>query len=119
MLLVDGLTVKGQVLYPNGRPLPGVEVYALPKDPSKPEPMGHLEVEEQTDENGRFRFENMGQREYVLNTRGGQRHRGGKLVYGSYPVTVVGGLSQQATIRKRIRKDSSLRPRKPGDKAGN
>jgi hypothetical protein len=106
---VSGVVVDDET----GLPMPGVEVYALPKDLSEPEPTGYLDAEEQTDENGRFRFENMGRREYVLHTRGGQRHRDGKLVYGSYPVTVVGGQGQQVTIRKRLREGSSLKRPKP------
>jgi hypothetical protein len=96
---VSGVVVDDET----GLPIPGVEVYALPKDYKKPEPTGYLDAEDKTDEKGRFRFTNMGQREYVLHTRGGQRHSNGKLVYGSYPVTVVGGQRQQVTIRKRLR----------------
>jgi len=106
---VSGVVVDDET----GWPIPGVEVYALPKDLNKPELTGYLDAEEKTDENGRFRFGNMGQREYVLHTRGGQRHRNGKLVYGSYPVTVVGGQSQEVTIRKRLREGSNLKPLKP------
>ncbi len=108
---VSGVVVDDET----GWPIPGVEVFALPKDHNKPEPTGYLDAEEKTDENGRFRFANMGQREYDLHTRGGQRYSNGKLVYGSYPVTVVGGQRQQVTIRKRLREGSNLKPQKPED----
>ena len=106
---VSGVVVDDET----GWPIPGVEVYALPKNHDDPEPTGYLDAEEKTDENGRFRFTNMGQREYVLGTRGGRWHSNGKLVYGSYEVTVVGGQSQEVTIRKRLQEGSKQKPRKP------
>ncbi len=108
---VSGVVVDDET----GWPIPGIEVFALPKNHDDPEPTGYLDAEEKTDENGRFRFTNMGQREYVLHTRGGRWHSHGKLVYGSYAVTVVGGQSQEVTIRKRLQGGSNLKPQKPQD----
>ena len=112
--LENGNVVTGKVIDDKtGWPIPGVEVYALPEDMSNPEPNTYLDAEEKTDNDGRFRFTNMAQREYELHTRGGQKHENGKLIYGSYTVTVTGGQKEEVVIRMILSESSRLKPRQP------
>lgn len=62
-----GYVVAGRVLDPSGKPVPGVEVYAIPAeyDPAQ----SHCEAESVTDAEGRFRFSTMAKIRYELGIR--------------------------------------------------
>lgn len=104
---------KGQILRgvviddATGWPVPGVEVYALPEDYSKPEPTGYLDAEEKTDEHGQFRFSNMAERKYRLGVRSAN------LANPRTSVTATGGQEEPVTLRIKIPEWSDLKPRKP------
>lgn len=106
--LEKGHIVSGVVIDDaTGWPVPGVEVYALPEDYSKPEPTGHLDAEEKTDEHGQFRFSNMAKRKYRLGVRSAN------LANPRTSVTATGGQEEPVTLRIKIPEWSDLKPRKP------
>jgi len=101
--VVSGVVIDDKT----GWPIPGVGVYALPKDYSIPEPTGYLDAEEKTDEHGQFRFSNMAKREYQLNVRSAN------LANPNKPVNVTGGQDKPVILRVKIAKWSDLKPQKP------
>jgi beta-lactamase regulating signal transducer with metallopeptidase domain len=112
--LEKGYVVTGKVIDDKtGWPIPEVEVCALPEDYSIPEPAGYLDAENKTDINGRFTFTNMAKRKYELGTRTDRKYEAGKLFYGSFPMTVVGGQQEQVIIKVILKPGSTFKPRKP------
>lgn len=103
--VVTGIVIDDQT----GWPIPGVEVYALPKDFSIPEPTTYLDADDVTDEHGKFRFSTMARREYELNIRSGQ------LADRRNSAVVTGGDSKEITLRVTLSQWSKLKSRKPVD----
>jgi beta-lactamase regulating signal transducer with metallopeptidase domain len=89
-----GYVVAGRVLDPSGKPVPGVEVYAIPAeyDPAQ----SHCEAESVTDAEGRFRFSTMAKIRYEL----GIRASGG--LYDRE--VVVGGQAELVELRVKPQK---------------
>jgi protocatechuate 3,4-dioxygenase beta subunit len=97
--LERGRVVTGVVLDDaTGKPVPGVEVYALPRDGTSPEPGGYLDADERTNERGEFRFTTMGQRQYQLAVRWA------RLAPPSSSTYVTGGQTQPVTLRVLLNK---------------
>jgi beta-lactamase regulating signal transducer with metallopeptidase domain len=127
--LERGRTLTGVVVdTATGWPIPGVEVYAMPRDSFKnPEPLGYLNADAKTNERGEFRFSTMGAGEYSLNVRGGQSAPAtvGTTTYVmGIPVSKAvppspagyigtGGQSEPVTLRITPYQGSDLKPRKP------
>lgn len=104
--IVKGIVVDNET----GWPIPGIEVYALPKDFSYPEPTTYLEADEVTDENGKFQFSTMARREYNLDIRSGQ------LADHRNSAVVTDGDQKQIILRVKLSKRSRLKPRNPAER---
>ena len=106
--LEKGHVVTGVVIDDEtGRPIPGVEVYAIPEDFSIPEPTTYLDSDDVTDKLGRFRFSTMADREYQLGVRSG------RLVKSQGHVVVTGGQQEDVILRINLSEHSNLKPLKP------
>jgi len=71
--LKSGLRLSGRVIDSvTGWPIPGIEVYVLPR-PYSPERTSHVEADAKTDKEGRFQFTTLDSEDYQLNTRGAKR----------------------------------------------
>jgi hypothetical protein len=97
--LQRGHVVTGTVVDDEtGRPIPGAEVYALPTDFSVPEPTTYLDADDATNEQGRFRFSTMAEREYQLHVRSAQ------LAEPRNQIVVTGGQQEMVTLRVKLSK---------------
>ena len=106
--LEKGQVVTGIVVDDDtGRPIPGIEVYALPTDFSVPEPTTYLDADQTTDQQGRFRFSTMAGREYQLEVRSG------RLMNPRGNVVVTGGRTKQVTLRVKLHQSSAIKSRIP------
>jgi len=107
--LQRGQVVSGVVVDDATRwPIPGVEVYAMPRDPSDgSEPLGYLNADGKTNERGEFRFTTMAAGEYSLHVREGQ------LAPASQNIRVTGGQSEPVTLRITLYQGTPLKPRQP------
>ena len=101
--VVTGIVVDDDT----GRPIPGVEVYALPVDFSLPEPTTYLDADQATNQQGRFRFSTMAMRKYQLHVRSGRLMN----PRGSEVVTV--GQAEQVILRVKLRQSSAIKSRIP------
>jgi beta-lactamase regulating signal transducer with metallopeptidase domain len=103
--LEPGLVVTGRVIdEATGRPIPGVEVYALPAKSDPPEPTGWLAAESKTDARGMFRFSNFAQRSYQLNAREA------RLAGSRQNAMVNPGQKEEAILRVELFPGSELQP---------
>lgn len=88
--LKKGHTATGFVVeHATGWPIPGVEVYALPR-PYSADRVGYVNAFGKTDAKGRFNFDILDEYEYLLNTRSGKTMNQEVVIRGgqSIPVTV-------------------------------
>ncbi len=103
--LEKGYTVEGKVIEAeSGYPVPGVEVYAIA---SPYDNMPTAEAESTTNEDGFFRFSNLGQGKYRLNTRNS------KLVGPREEHEVSGGQEESVSLEIEIYEWSELKPSMP------
>jgi beta-lactamase regulating signal transducer with metallopeptidase domain len=107
--LQKGYSLTGVLLDDaTGWPIPGARVCA--EAAKKSGTAGnHSQADDGTDEDGRFHFSSMGNREYRLYLPGAD------IVNRQRADTVTGGQAEQVTLRVALHKWSDLKPRKPGD----
>lgn len=105
--LQRGGSVTGKVVAAKtGWPIPGVSVYAAPVDWKETEEIYAYEAEENTDNEGRFRFSNLPpQREYSFRARAGSRS-------GDDPRATPDG-GTEVTIAVELPQQTSLQPVPP------
>jgi hypothetical protein len=104
--LKKGHEVRGQVLdAKTGWPVPGAEVYLMPK-PHNRNPLGWVDADRETDENGRYLFSVLDDGEYSASVRSAN-------LVNEAGIVVRGGQAEEVTMRVQLSESSRLKPLKP------
>ena len=104
--LKTGAHLEGRVVdAETGWPIPGLEMYVLPR-PYSTDRSGHIDADEKTDETGRFKFTTLDSGAYEMNARGANlANRDQKLING--------GDTLSSDLRVTLSQWSKLKPTPP------